>query len=85
MRVTLSTRAQSAWCDGWVISQNVTNITVLNRSTPPTIHVLKSGQPAATLSTDKEGRAVLRFEAGVLSEARQAALMKMMEAFLSEV
>jgi ParB family transcriptional regulator, chromosome partitioning protein len=66
-------------------AQSVQEVTVLNRSTPPTIHVLKSGQPAATLSTDEEGRAVLRFEAGVLGEARRAALMTMMEAFLSEV
>jgi ParB family transcriptional regulator, chromosome partitioning protein len=64
-------------------ARNVKNITVFDRQTLPTIHVLKSGQPAATLSTDEEGRAILRFEAGVLDEARQAALMKMMEAFLS--
>jgi hypothetical protein len=39
---------------------------VLNRSTPPTVHVSKSGQAAATLSTNEAGRAVMRFEAGVL-------------------
>jgi ParB family transcriptional regulator, chromosome partitioning protein len=62
--------------------QSVQDVTALNRSTA-TFTIMKANKPAATLSTDAQGRAVMQFEAGVLGQERQAALMRVMEEFLS--
>jgi ParB family chromosome partitioning protein len=44
--------------------------------------ISKAGSVAARLTTDGKGRAVIRFEAGVLPESRRRALVKAVEDFL---
>jgi hypothetical protein len=55
---------------------------VLNGSTPATLTISKAGKVAGKLSVDSKGRAVVRFEAGALPEARRKALVKAIEDFL---
>ena len=56
---------------------------VLNGSTPAAeLEITKAGKKAATLTTDGKGRAVIRFEAGALPDAKRKALAKAIEEFL---
>jgi ParB family transcriptional regulator, chromosome partitioning protein len=72
--------------------QSVTDFTVFHRETLPTIHAfstaprvaMKSGQPAATLSIDDQGSAVMRFAPGALTPDQYAELMQLMETFLNK-
>jgi ParB family transcriptional regulator, chromosome partitioning protein len=69
--------------DASTAPESVNKVTVNHRDSPPAMTVMKSGQAAATLSTDSQGRAVLQFEAGALGAHQQAALVQLMEEFLS--
>jgi ParB family transcriptional regulator, chromosome partitioning protein len=80
-------------------SKSVTDLAVSAGQTLPTIHAPltasltahitapltahKSGQPAATLTTNAQGQALIRFEAGLLNAAKQEEVMQWMEAFLN--
>jgi ParB family chromosome partitioning protein len=55
---------------------------VLNGSTPSTLEITKAGKKAATLTSDTKGRAVIRFEAEALPDAKRKALVKLIEDFL---
>jgi ParB family chromosome partitioning protein len=55
---------------------------MLNGSTPAVLAISKAGKRAATLSADSKGRAVVRFDAGVLPESRRKALVRTLEDFL---
>jgi ParB family transcriptional regulator, chromosome partitioning protein len=56
---------------------------VLNGSTPTAeLEITKAGKKAATLTTDSKGRAVIRFEAGALPDAKRKPLAKAIEEFL---
>lgn len=57
---------------------------VLNGSTVPALEIAKAGKKAATLALDTKGRAVVRFEAGALPDARRKALAKLIEDFLND-
>ena len=54
----------------------------LGRTASQALTVSKAGKVAARLTVDAKGRAVVRFEAGVLPEAKRKALMKVIENFL---
>ncbi len=51
-------------------------------SVPKPMTISRAGKVAARLSTDAQGRAVVRFEAGALPDARHKALVKVLEDFL---
>ena len=55
---------------------------VLNGSTPSSLTISVAGKIAATLTSDRQGRAVLRFESGALPELKRKALVKLIEGFL---
>ena len=55
---------------------------VLNGSTPSSLTISSAGKITATLTSDRQGRAVLRFEQGALPEVKRKALMKLIEGFL---
>jgi len=48
----------------------------------PVLTISKAGKIAATLAKDPKGRAVVRFEAGVLPDSKRKALVKVLEDFL---
>lgn len=52
------------------------------RTPSQALTALKAGKVAATLTTDVKGRAVVRFELGVLPETKSKGLMKVIEDFL---
>jgi ParB family chromosome partitioning protein len=47
------------------------------------VQISANGKRAATLSTDAQGRAVLRFEPGALADVRRAELAALVERFLN--
>ena len=49
---------------------------------PAVLEIFKAGKKAATLTSDGKGRAVIKFEAGALANARRKALVKLIEDFL---
>lgn len=53
-----------------------------SRAVPQTLTISKAGKVAASLSADKKGRALIRFEVGALPEAKRKALVKIIEDFL---
>lgn len=53
-----------------------------NRSAATDLVISKAGKVAATITSDKKGRAVVYFEAGALSESKRKALAKVIEDFL---
>ena len=55
---------------------------VLNGLTPMPLTISKAGKMAGKLTADSKGRAVIRFEAGVLPESKRKALVKVIEDFL---
>lgn len=55
---------------------------VLNGSTPSSLAISAAGKIAATLTSDRQGRAVIRFEPGALPDAKRKALVKLIEGFL---
>jgi len=57
---------------------------VLNGSTPEkkSLEIKLAGKKVASLSSDSKGRTLVRFEIGVLPDAKQKALMKLIEDFL---
>ena len=57
-------------------------LSVVARGLLQALTVSKAGKVAARLTADAKGRAVVRFEAGVLPEAKRKALMKVIEDFL---
>lgn len=52
------------------------------RSAVQTLTISKAGKVAAKLTSDAKGRAVVRFEAGVLPESKRKALVKVIEDLL---
>lgn len=52
------------------------------RSASPALMISKAGKVAARLTADAKGRALVRFEAGVLPEFKRRALVKVIEDFL---
>jgi len=52
------------------------------RATSQAMTISKAGKVAAKLTADAKGRAVVRFEVGVLPESRRNALVKVIEDFL---
>jgi len=57
---------------------------VLNGSTPEkkSLEIKLAGKKVASLSSDSKGRTLVRFEVGVLPDAKQKALIKLIEDFL---
>ena len=55
---------------------------VLNGSTADGLEIRKAGKKVAVLSSDAKGRAVIRFELGVLPDERRAELASLIESFL---